>query len=139
MNRTGQYAIVESTILIGVGIAIALGFLAAFDTLSDDISFGATNTEVTLVAQLVEMNAIELMESGAEGKFTVTLPETLANKEYAVNFKQAGIEVVTGGAAHQSSLYGLPTRTAFSGHIISREPQVSLIYADNQLVLEQAQ
>ncbi len=133
MHRTGQYAIVEHTILIGIGIAIAIGFLATFQTLSGDIEGSATEIESQLLAMFIAANGIDLVESGADGRFTLTLPDDITDNVYAVQMTDNGVEVITTGRTTTASLYGVENRIDMNGHITSRTPEASLIYAGNQL------
>lgn len=135
MYRQGQYAIVEHTILVGVGIALAIGFLATFQSIGDDIEGGATNTEAQLLSKFMAANSIELVESGAEGKFTLDMPEDITSNEYAIRFTDNGVEVVTTGLSKTATLYGLQEKLNAEGNIISRTPTVSIIYAGNDLSL----
>lgn len=139
MKRQGQYAIVEHTILVGIGIAIALGFLATFQALSDDIEGGATTAESRLLSKFMAANAIELAESGSNGRFTLELPEHITSNVYAIRLTDDGVEVVTTGTTELSTLYGLQNRLNVDGHVVSRAQTISLIYADGDLSLGEGQ
>lgn len=133
MQRIGQYAIVEHTILIGVGIALAIGFLIAFQTLSGNVEGSATSIETRLLSSYISANAIELVESGGNGKFTLALPDDITDNVYAVRLSDSGVNVVTTGSTETTSLYGLERRIRMDGSVTSQAQSVSLIYADGSL------
>lgn len=135
MKRTGQYAIVEHTILLGIGISIALGFMAGFQSLGTNVQGGAAESEAELLSLFVASNSIELVESGAEGKFTVALPASVAKQSYAVRLTDAGVEVISAGTRNTASLYGLPERLDLSGFVVSSDRFMSLIHANNAVTL----
>lgn len=126
-------------ILIGAGVAITLGFLAAFQMLNEDIERGTATTESQLVAQFIAANAVSLAESGSTGRVTLDIPETVAGQEYAIRLRNDGVHVVTGGAEYTAPLYGLSGRIHMSGHVISREEQVSISYTEDQMVISEDQ
>lgn len=139
MNRKGQYAIVEHIILIGAGIAIALGFLAAFQSMNSSIEGGAKEVEARSVSRMVATTAVELVESGSTGKYVLEVPATIANNEYALKLREGGVEVVTAGAAYTAPLHGIPSRVAVDGDIISRNQQIALVYTGDRLTLMEDQ
>lgn len=139
MWRSGQYALVEHTILIGIGIVIAIGFLVAFQTLSGSIEGSATNVETRLLSSFIAVNAIELAESGGNGKFTLALPDDITDNTYAVRMTSSGVNVVTTGSTETTTLYGLEEKLRASGQVTSRDPTISLIYTDGALSVGEEQ
>ncbi len=139
MRRQGQYAIIEHIILLGAGVAITLGFLAAFQTMNDDITHASAMSESRLVAQFVAANTASLAQSGSSGRITLDIPATIAGNEYAIKLRDGGVEVVTGGAEYTAPLYGLSGRVDVSGHVISREEQVSIVYTDDSMQITEEQ
>ncbi len=139
MNRKGQYAIIEHVILLGAGIAITLGFLAAFQTINEDVEMTSAASETQLVAQFVAANAISLAESGSEGRVTLEIPETVAGNEYAVRLRDDGVEVVTRGAEYTASMYGISGNIDMGGQVVSREEQVTITYVNNRMTLSEEQ
>lgn len=139
MRRIGQYAIVEHTILIGIGIAVAIGFLIAFQTLSSSVEGSATSIETRLLSSYVAANAVELVESGGNGKFTIDLPTDITDNVYAVRLTGNGVDVVTTGSTETTTLYGLERKLRPNGHVTSQMQTVSLVYADGELSVEEEQ
>jgi hypothetical protein len=136
VHRIGQYAIVEHTILIGVGIALAIGFLIAFQTLSGSVEGSATSIETRLLSSYMAANAVGLVESGGNGKITLSLPDDITDNVYAVRLSDSGINVVTTGNTETASLYGLERRLEMDGSVTSQSQSVSLVYADGALSVE---
>jgi len=136
VHRIGQYAIVEHTILIGVGIALAIGFLIAFQTLSGSVEGSATSIETRLLSSYMAANAVGLVESGGNGKITLALPDDITDNVYAVRLSDSGINVVTTGNTETASLYGLERRLEMDGSVTSQSQSVSLVYADGVLSVE---
>ncbi len=137
MRRSGQYALIEQVILFTLGITITLGFLVAFENLTDDIQADMAETQTELVSRYVASSAVELASSGSEGRFALSLPETVAAQIYAVRLTPDGVEVETVGQQHTASLYGLTTQLEERGAIESRSGGATLTYRDGILTLEE--
>lgn len=136
MRRRGQYALIEQVILFTLGISITLGFLVAFENLTEDIRADMAETQTELVSRYVASSAVELVASGSEGRFTLGLPETVAAQVYALRVTDDGVEVETVGQSHTASLHGLTSVLDESGAVESRAGGVVLEYRDGTLTLE---
>lgn len=138
-ERKGQYAIIEHVILIGLGITIVLGFMATFAIMGNDLRGTASERQTKLFSQYMASNAVELVESGARGKFIVELPSSVAQQDYAMQFVGNGIRTTTAGAASQASMYGLQNKIDFTGSMVSRDPVISLTYDGETVVMAREQ
>lgn len=133
MKRNGQYALIEQVLLFTIGISITLGFLIAFEDLTEDIRDDMAEAQTRLVSQHVASSSVELVTSGAEGEFAVALPETVAGQDYAIRMDDGGVTVETAGETHTASLHGLTAVTDVSGALESRSGDITLTYQDGRL------
>lgn len=131
--RKGQYAIIEHTILLGVGITLTLGLLLMFETVGEDVSDTTTDIQMRLASEYMAVHAIELVESGAEGRVTATMPGADSNQDYAITLSADGVEAVTSGSQHVSSLYGIPSRIKAEGSVVSQDSDAAVSYRDGAL------
>lgn len=137
--RKGQYAVVEQILLFGVGITIALGLLAAFQVVGDDIRGETASTQTELLSQYMAANTVELAESGAEGKFIFDLPDKLAGQGYAIKYANDGIVTVTSGAKHTAGVHGLSSLITLDGSIESGEQSVAVTFENQHIQLSNEQ
>lgn len=119
MMRKGQYYVVEQTILIGAGIVIALGFLAAFNTMRGNIQDQTLETQTQLVSRLFASTGVEIIENDVEGTYTISLPRTLSGEQYLVTLTGRGVETTSSGVKERSSLFGLEAQITTEGNVES--------------------
>ncbi|MDY6776896.1 MAG: hypothetical protein SVQ76_02210 [Candidatus Nanohaloarchaea archaeon] len=129
-TRKGQYSLVEQVILFGLGISITLGFLFAFDGLEENIQDRTGGEQASLVAEYVASSAVELVESGAEGRISFNMPSMIASKRYAVRLEDGSVTVVSSGNSDETVVYGLGSKVDFQGVEDSRGGVMSLTFED---------
>lgn len=134
--RAGQYTLIEQTMLFGAGVAIALGFLFVFEDLGGDVQSGTADIQTRLVSQYVASSAVELVESGADGKILVPVPGSIAQQGYVLRLSEDGAAVATTGSRHTAALHGLLSRLDADGTLESGPPSVAVKRDNNQLSLE---
>ncbi|MDY6769482.1 MAG: hypothetical protein SVU88_00760 [Candidatus Nanohaloarchaea archaeon] len=137
--RTGQYTLVEQVVLFALGISITLGFLFAFRGLGADVQQDMQTVQSELVAEYMASNAVELVESGADGRMEVPLPERIASSAYALRFGEGGVMVAVNGEQAVAPLYGLSSRLAVDGDIGSDGGAASLERDGHRLTLARPQ
>lgn len=135
MKRSGQYTLIEQVVLFAIGISITLGFLVAFQDLSEDIESDMATLQSRLVARYAASSAVELAESGAEGRIVVDIPETVASRVYALRFSGGEVEVETTGVRETVSLYGLSATKQSSGVVESSSSPVTIRHRNDNLLL----
>lgn len=131
--RKGQYAIIEHTILLGVGITLTLGLLLMFETVGEDVSDTTTDIQMRLASEYMAVHAIELVESGAEGRVTASMPAAGGGQDYAITLSDDGVSAVTSGSRHVSPLYGLPSRISAEGSVVSQDTDATVTYRNGTL------
>lgn len=133
--RKGQYTIVEQVILFALGISITLGFLFAFKDLTGSVRGDMKEVQSELVAEYVTSTSVELVESGAEGRMEMPVPERIASEPYILRMGSGGVSIQVPGEQSASALYGLGSRTDVDGQAESGRGAVTVTLADNQLEL----
>jgi len=134
MNAHGQSQVVEQVILFGVGISVAFGFLSAFESFGRDVKQDALDQQLRLQADLMSSHIAQLIQTGADGSVTVSLPEELAAESYRINLTDDGVAVRGGESIYLSrNLNGLEERYNLSGFVSSDRGQ-AIINVDDQTV-----
>lgn len=137
--RSGQYALIEQVLLFGAGIAIALGFMVAFNDMASGIQADTAETQTRLVSKMVAADTVELVESGLDGQLLVSIPASVATQEYAIVVTDTGVETVTLGAQYTAALYGLLHTNAMGGVAESGTPQIMIAKDGQRVEVSQAQ
>ncbi len=99
----GQYLAVESVLTFGLGIALAIGVIGAFDIYSSNIYETSEEVQATMIQnQVLEVfNILNAVEGNAE--YEVDLPDSAGNSDY---FVEAGdtVSVVVDGDSYDKQL-----------------------------------
>lgn len=136
MKRTGQVSVLEQTVLFGAGLAIALGFLLAFQSVESGISQMTQKAETTLIAKYLAAQTVSLAQSGVEGTVRVDIPETISGNQYGVRLDDNGVNVITTGAASQASVHGLGATMTMTGNMVSRNQPAVFSLDGNTITME---
>ncbi|MDY6761471.1 MAG: hypothetical protein SVY41_00310 [Candidatus Nanohaloarchaea archaeon] len=139
MVRRGQYTIIEQVVLFTLGISITLGFLFAFNSLTEQVETDMKDVQSDLVAEYVASSGIELVESGAEGRVQVPVPEEIASEQYAVRMGDGGVQVQVAGDQAVASMYGLGSTLSVSGVAESGPGAVTITFQNGELELRGAE
>lgn len=133
----GQSQVVEQVILFGVGISIAFGFLAAFETFGQDVKDRALEEQMELQADLVSSHVAQLIQTGADGTLQFSLPPTIAGESYSIQMTDQGIAVqVTDQTFLSQNLNGLEARYNLSGRVSSDRDTAVINIDSYNVVLE---
>ncbi len=135
MVRSGQYTLVEQVVLFTLGISITLGFMFAFNDITAQVETDMKDVQPELVAEHVASSSIELIESEAEGRIEVPVPEQIASEEYAVRMGDGGVLVQVSGDQALAPMYGLTSVVPVDGAAESGDGGVTLVYEDGSLDL----
>ncbi len=135
--QLGQAQIVEQVILFGVGLAIALGFLTAFETFGRDVKDRAIEEQMRLNANLISSHVGQLIQTGAEGSLRFRLSPSIANEDYSVNFTDSGVAVRVGDKTHLStSLNGLEEQYDLQGRVTSGRETAEINVGGRDITIE---
>lgn len=134
--RKGQYYVIEQTILIGAGLAIALGFVMAFDALRGDIQEQTLEQQTELMSRFISSTSVEMIESGVEGEYRLSLPRTLSGERYFIQLQDGEVTTTSSDATKQSGLFGLKQQISVDGSAQSDAGGVVLSFRDGTLRLQ---
>ncbi len=136
-RRKGQYGVIEQVIIFGFGIAIAIGFLVAFESFGRDVNNEALKDQRELLADLVSLHVVELAKAGTQGSINFNLPGSAADEDYIIEFQQGGVAVLAGGGAYVSSnLNGLEDRYELEGEVSNDFQTATITLQDNKITVE---
>lgn len=137
--RSGQYTLIEQVVLFTLGVSITLGFLYAFKGITAQVQTDMAAVQSDLVAEYVASSSIELVESGAEGRIQMPVPEEIAAEEYVVRLGDGGVQVQVAGEQSIASMYGLTAATGVGGAAGSRGGAVTVRFSGGDLELRGAE
>ncbi len=99
----GQYLAVESVFTFGLGLLLAIGVIAGFETYSSGIYDASEEVQATMIQNRVleTFNVLQTVEGSAEIK--MDLPETAGSRDYRIEASD-DIVVITDTAEYERNL-----------------------------------
>lgn len=99
----GQYLAVESVFTFGLGLLLAIGVIAGFETYSSGIYDASEEVQATMIQNRVleTFNVLQTVEGSAEVE--MDLPETAGNRDYRIEASD-DIVVITDTAEYERNL-----------------------------------
>lgn len=134
--RKGQYTLVEQVVLFALGISITIGSLFAFKDLGTAVKGDMKEVQSELVAEYTASTAVNLVESGADGRIEAPVPEKIASESYAVRMGEGGVRVQVADEQSVAGLYGLESRLDLSGAAESSAGAVWITLDGDSMELE---
>jgi hypothetical protein len=117
-SRKGQYSVVEQVILFGLGIAIAGGFLTAFQNFSDRVTDRGVREQGDHLSETVASHIIHLVETSDQGNLTFDLPQSIANQNsYSINLSSGGVAVIVGSKSYLNAVNGIESKYNMKGSV----------------------
>lgn len=136
-SRKGQYSVVEQVILFGLGIAIAGGFLGAFENFGDDVTEQGIQDQADHLSELIGSHTIHLIETRADsGTLEFELPNKIANQEsYTINLTKGGVAVIVGSKSYLNAINGIEQKYQLQGSVTNDFETATITLQDNTITL----
>lgn len=100
----GQYLAIETMVTFGMGIAIAIGTITAFNSYKEDIMSSTDDKQAQIIRSQVS-EALFQLRNANRGEKEVDLPERLAGEQYTLTVN-SGIIIDAGTQDYSYSLNG---------------------------------
>lgn len=131
----GQYLAVETVLSLGLGLIIAIGSIAAFNSYKNGMLNTAEPAQVGMVESEVSSAIYTLGELDTEsnGRITLDLPKRVAGSSYQMALNNGELVIVVGGEEYKSDFAGLNETYTFNG--TTTGGSVNLFKRQNQFIL----
>ncbi|MDY6789538.1 MAG: hypothetical protein SVV03_06280 [Candidatus Nanohaloarchaea archaeon] len=136
-GRKGQYGVIEQVMIFGFGIAIAVGFLLAFEAFGADAKSQALEDQREILADWTASHVVQLVNTGGKGSLTFSLPESIADEDYIIEFGDSGVSVTAGGGSYSSTdLNGLEDKYRFEGEVSGDFETATIRFTGESVIIE---
>ncbi|MDY6777722.1 MAG: hypothetical protein SVU32_03590 [Candidatus Nanohaloarchaea archaeon] len=116
-RRKGQYEVIEHVLLFGLGLAIASGFLMAFQSFGNQVEKQTKVRQAKLLGEVIGSHVTHLRSTDSTGRLSFSLPASIANRDYRVEFVEQGVQVWVGTESYTVPLSGAGERYNLSGSV----------------------
>ncbi len=137
-----QIIVIEQVLLFGMGVAIFLICIMAFNIHNSYFSTIAANDQLNELSAVISSNIVKLsqLEENTDSFITMDIPEKIANREYTIKLDSSGLEITLHGLEELSkscSIFSLEQSDLIfkSGEVYSKSKMLMIYKKGNEIII----